>query len=134
MSPTSIKQPPSERLVQTQNVMLFLDACGLNAEQQVDILGLPAETRSRILRRFRDDTPFPDTPKVSERFVHLLGIIDALSTTYPCNAEMGPGWMHAPHRRFKKRSPLSTILEDGLGGLVSVRAHLDCTFAWQNNI
>ena len=61
----------------------------------------------------------------------LLGIIDALRTTYPRNAQMGPRWMAEPHVRLKNRCPLQAMLEDGEVGVVAVLSELDCAYAWE---
>ena len=61
----------------------------------------------------------------------LLGIIDALRTTYPRNVNMGPRWMNTPHRRMKERTPVHTMLEDGESGVITVLSELDCAYAWE---
>lgn len=120
-----------ERLVLTHTIMELLDSWGMDAGDQVNVLGLPEGTRTRTLRRYREDTPLPDDPVVMDRAEHLLGIAEALRTTYPRNAKMGAHWMKRPHRRFQNRSPLATIVNGGRGGLVAVRAQLDCAYAWE---
>ena len=42
---------------------------------------------------------------------------------------MGSRWMQTPSRHFRGRRPAER-LTDGLEGIVSVRAYLDCTYAW----
>ena len=124
----SEEQTEDPRLRMTRYVMGLLDDWELNAQQQVDVLALPDGTRSRALRAFRDDTAFPDTDDVNKRVEHILAIDDALHTTYPHSDKMGQLWMRRGHRRFKQRTPVNTIIEDGLQGLVSVRMHLDCSW------
>ncbi|MCK5091375.1 MAG: DUF2384 domain-containing protein, partial [Gammaproteobacteria bacterium] len=77
--------------------------------------------------------PLPDKANIMERVVHVLGIDDALRTTFPRNHKMGAHWLRKPHRRFNRRTPLSVILQDGLNGLISVRADVDCAFAWSKS-
>ena len=122
-----------DRVNVTRIIMNLLDDWGLNAEQQLVVLNLPEGTPTRALRRYRDDTPFPDDPAVLKRVEHLLGITDALRTTFPRNANIGLLWMKQPCRRLRKRRPLDIIIEDGLSGLITVRTHLDCSFAWQES-
>lgn len=122
------QQTEDPRMRMTRYVMGLLDSWELNAEQQVSVLALPTGTRTRILRSFRDDTALPDTDDVNKRVEHILAIDDALHTTYPHSNKMGALWMRRGHRRFKQRTPVNTIIEDGLQGLVSVRMHLDCSW------
>ena len=43
---------------------------------------------------------------------------------------MAKKWLQTPHRRFNKRTPIEIMLDEGLGGLIAVRADLDCAYAW----
>ena len=129
----SEQQTEDPRMRMTRYIMGLLESWELNAAQQVDILALPEGTRRRVLRSYRDDTPLPDTGDVNQRVEHLLAIDDALHTTYPHSNKMGQLWMHRGHRRFKQRTPVNTIIEDGLQGLVSVRMHLDCSWIGSAN-
>ncbi|VAW72001.1 hypothetical protein MNBD_GAMMA12-3002 [hydrothermal vent metagenome] len=119
-----------QRTKLTRHLMNSLDEWGLSNEQCWVLLDLPGKKSGKDLRRYRDNTPFPDHKEVNIRIAHLHGIIEALRTTFPRNQNMGPQWMRKPNRRFQKRSPLATIVEGGIGGVISVRMHLDCTYAW----
>lgn len=122
---------PEGRLLITQKVMLALDEWGLSGEQIVAVLALPEGQRTRHLQKFRTDTPFPVEENINIRIVRLLGIIDALRTTYPRNEQMGPRWMNTPHKRMQNRTPVHTMLEDGESGVVTVLSELDCVYAWE---
>ncbi|MDH5571072.1 MAG: MbcA/ParS/Xre antitoxin family protein [Gammaproteobacteria bacterium] len=119
-----------KQILMTQKVMQSLEEWGLSASEQLDVLNLPEGTRSRKLRAFHEETPFPDHPDVEYRVVRLLGIIDALRTSHPKNPSMGGRWMKTPHRRFKNKTPVQIMLEEGGSGLTAVLAELDCTYAW----
>ena len=108
------------QIIMTQKVMQCLDDWGLSAIEQVSVLDLPDGTRTRKLRAYHENTPFPDHPDVEYRVIRLLGIIDALRTSYPKNPTMGGRWMKMPHRRFQNRTPLQTMLEDGGNGVTAV--------------
>ena len=127
MSAVNIEQ----QLLRTQKVMSALDDWGLSGEQILAVLDFPATERSRHLAKYRKDTPFPDDEKVICRVTFLLGIIDALRTTYPRNIQMGALWMARPHVRLKNRCPLQAMLEDGDVGVVAVLSELDCAYAWE---
>ena len=111
--------------------MNALDEWGLSGEQMLAMLDLPETERSRHLAKYRKDTPFPDDEKVICRVKFLLGIIDALRTTYPRNLQMGARWMAKPHVRLNNRCPLQAMLEDGEVGVVAVLSELDCAYAWE---
>ena len=66
-----------------------------------------------------------------ERLEHIVGIADALRTTFPRNYRMASQWMLSPHKRFDGMSPTAVIVSKGLRGLMMVRAQLDCSFAWE---
>jgi len=120
-----------QKLLHTQKVMNALDDWGLSGDQILAILDFPETERSRHLAKYRKDTPFPDDENVACRVKFLLGIIDALRTSYPRNLQMGARWMAAPHARLKNRCPLQAMLEDGETGLVAVLSELDCAYAWE---
>ena len=117
----------------TQVIIGLLDQWGVKDTAQINILGLPESTRSRVIRSFRKNTPIPLDDKVRERIDHIMGIADALYTSFPLNEMGGAMWMNRTNERFQNRSPLDAILEDGLDGLLAVRRHLDCAYDWHTN-
>lgn len=131
MSASTPNFSPEQKLLRTQKVMNALDDWGLTGEQILMMLDFPENERSRHLAKYRKDTPFPEDEKVSSRVIYLLGIIDALRTTYPRNVQMGARWMAAPHVRLQNRCPLQAMLEDGETGVVAVLSELDCAYAWE---
>jgi len=122
---------PEQKMLRTEKVMSAVDEWGLSGEQILVILDFPDTERSRHLQKYRKDTPFPDDEKVNTRLTYLLGIIDALRTTFPRNLQMGARWMAEPHIRLKNRPPLQAMLEDGELGVVAVLSELDCAYAWE---
>ena len=120
-----------QRVTITLKIMEAVDEWGLSGEQILAVLDMPKDHRSRHLQKYRKDTPLPDVESVNNRILRLLGIIDALRTTYPRNLQMGARWMKMPHRRFQQRTPLHTMLEDGEKGVIAVLSELDCTYAWE---
>jgi hypothetical protein len=131
MSSVTSNLSSEQQLLRTQKVMNALDDWGLTGEQILVMLDFPETERSRHLAKYRKDTPFPDNEKVTSRVIYLLGIIDALRTTYPRNLQMGARWMAAPHVRLQNRCPLQAMLEDGENGVVAVLSELDCAYAWE---
>lgn len=119
------------RISITRQVMQVLCDWSLSASQQAEVLAMPQGTRSRHMHQYKEDEPFPEHPELDVRVEHILGIADALRTSYPRNLEMGAYWMRqANKKRFNNRAPLQCILDDGLEGLLAVRIHLDCAYDW----
>ena len=122
-----------DRIALTKAIMAMLDDWGLASAEIITVLGLPTKTRQRQLEHFRRNTPFPDNEQIMLRIEHLVGIADALRTTFPRNARMGPIWLRRPHRRLSNQTPLDTMIEQGVNGLRSVRAELDCAYSWEHS-
>ena len=117
----------------TKAVMKILDTWNLTTEQIVLVLDLPAETKKRQLDKFRTLKSFPKDDLIIRRLSHIVGISDALRTTFPRNENMSEKWLKTQHRRFDNETPLSVIVGQGVDGLCKVRAELDCTFAWDTS-
>jgi hypothetical protein len=121
---------PDERGEFARLIVSLLDDWGVSAGDQVALLALPAGTRAGVIRQHRQGKPLPDIETVHQRAEHLIGIADALRTSFPLNARMGGVWMNRGHRQFDHRTPLQVMIEDGPEGVIQVRAHLDCAFDW----
>ena len=119
-----------DRITVTRAIINMLDSWGVSAANQITLLALPKGTRPGAIRQFRQSTPFPEDAGVMERIEHLVGIADALRTSYPRNAYMSSIWMNRINHRFDNRTPLAAMLEDGLNGIIAVRTHLDCAYDW----
>jgi len=114
----------------TQAVMHALDDWKLGGEQILSVMALPDNIKVRHLSLYRNSQAFPETEEVTERLRHVLGIIDALSTSYPTNPRMSLFWMTRNSKKFQNRAPIQVIIEDGLEGLITIRKHLDCSYDW----
>lgn len=112
-------------------IMSLLDNWGLSNTEKLNILAFPDATRARSMRQYYNGKPLPDNSKVLERVEHLVGIADALHTSYPLNEYMPKFWLNKSNKLFGDRTPLNCMLEDGLDGIVAVRIHLDCAYDWE---
>ena len=119
----------AERLELTRGILNMLDDWEVDAKDQLTLLGLN-DFPAREVKRLRDSRPLPDDPEVMQRVEHLISIADALRTTYPFSRRMGKLWMHKPNRKFRQRTPIAMMVEDGIVGMISVRSYLDCSFSW----
>jgi len=117
----------------SQAIIGLLDQWGVSDSEQITLLGLPDKTRSRVIRKYRKDTPIPLDDNVREHIDHLMGIADALHTSFPLNEMGGSMWMNRSNTRFQNRKPIRAMVEDGLEGLLAVRRHLDCAYDWHTN-
>jgi len=113
-------------------VMLYLDSWKLSNAEVISILGLDPKIRTRHLQFFRSgDKPLPQEGETMQRIDHIVGIADALRTTFPFSDKMRLLWLRKPHRRFRKNTPLAVIMEKGLNGLMKVRIEVDCAYGWK---
>ena len=119
-----------ELLLITKSVMKILDNWELDSFQIISILGLPDKTPKRNINKYRNNLSFPYEKEIFERLEHIIGISDALRTTFPRNQHMASGWLKTEHRRFNNKAPIEVIIQEGLNGLRKIRSELDCTFAW----
>ncbi len=119
-----------KRLALTQSIMELLDDWKLLAKDKITLLGLPEDVRVRHMEQYRKDKAFPESEKVNEHLVHIVGIADALRTTYPRNLEMGTIWLNKSHKRLNHKTPMNIMTTEGLKGLRRVRGILDCTYEW----
>jgi hypothetical protein len=118
----------------TKAVVHHLDEWNISGEEMINILGLPDEIRPRHLQQYRQgDKVFPQTEDIMYRIDHLVGIADALRTTFPFSNQMRVMWLQKPHRRFQKRSPLLVMLAEGTEGLMRVRIEVDCSYGYHIN-
>lgn len=102
----------------------------LSLDDQHALLALPETIRRRHMHKLGEDIPLPDDRDILERAEHLLGIADALRTYFPNSKHARSRFIRSHSKKFRKRTPLQIMVDDGVSGLVRIRAHLDCTYAW----
>jgi hypothetical protein len=115
---TQIQQPSA-----SSQFSLFLrigEIWGLNAEQQITLLGSPA--RSTFFRWKKEEPNMPaDT---SERISHLTAIFKDLSILFD-TPWAGDRWLRTPNKAFEGVSALDVMLEGRLVDIIRVRQYLD---------
>ena len=112
-------------------VVNLLESWGLDTKDMQNLLCLPEKYRARKFTKIREgDDVLPNDEKVLRRAGYLLRISEALRTTYPRNPEMAGRWIRMRHRRFRHKTPLHMLLNEGETGLIAVLSELDCTFSW----
>ncbi len=123
----------ADQVTLTTSIMHILDSWGMTAEQIISLLALPEKTPTRALRRYRENTAFPYSEETERRLEHIIGIADALRTSYPHNPTMGAIWLRQSSKKMNNQIPLQVIVEKGLDGIIEVRKHLDCSYDWYKN-
>jgi len=118
---------------ETQRIIRMLDKFGLDAEQQIRILGFPKGTRTRTLRQYRENKPFPDDEQIQQRISILAHISDALRTTYPTNPQMALFWIKQKNRHLDNYRPVDVLGRGRRNDLLSVLSLLDCTVHWDQS-
>ena len=118
------------QMMLTRTTMSVLDSWKLSSDEMRELLGLPADVRSRSFQKYRMHQPFPNDADVLRRADYVVRIAGALRTTYPANPQMGPRWLRQPNRRLGN-PPLMLMIKGGEDGLIQVLAELDCTFGWE---
>lgn len=122
-----------EMKVISGKVVSYLDSWQVSSEEMLAILGAP-EIKPRHLPHYRKMTKaFEQTKEVMQRINHVVGIADALRTTFPHSDTMRLRWLRQPHRRFRKKTPLAVILDGGVNGLLKVRVEVDCAYGYAIN-
>lgn len=122
-----------EQIALTVRIMETLDSWGMSSAEIISLIALPEKTPTRALRRYRENTAFPLSPELEERINHIIGITDALRTSYPHNPHMGKMWMRQRSKKLNNQIPLQIITENGLQGIVEIRKHLDCSYDWHSD-
>lgn len=127
------KLAQEEQVALTVRIMEILDGWGMSSAEIISLVALPEKTPTRALRRYRENTSFPISPELEERLEHIIGITDALRTSYPHNPQMGKMWIRQRSKKLNNQIPLQIIVENGLEGIVEIRKHLDCSYDWHKN-
>ena len=94
------------------------------------LLGLPAHTRRRGLRRYTQGVALPEDRDSLERLSYLLAIERSVRTAFPHSPSMAHLWITTPSHHFAGRTPLEVMLSDGVGGMETVARFLTCTEDW----
>ncbi len=128
-----INMTQDEQIALTVRIMEILDGWGMSSTEIISLIALPDKTPTRALRRYRENTAFPVSPELEERLGHILGITDALRTSYPHNPNMGKMWIRQRSKKLNNQIPLQIIIENGLEGIIEIRSHLDCSYDWHKN-
>ncbi len=96
----------------------------LSNEEQLDLLGLDAGSRT-TLTRYRKGQPLGSNRDLLERVGHLLSVHKSLRLLFPRNRDLAYTWMRAPNRAFDNLTPVQVVRQYGFAGLLMLRSYLD---------
>jgi len=96
----------------------------LSTEEQLDLLGLDAGSRT-TLARYRKGQPLGSNRDLLERVGHLLSLHKSLRLLFPHNRELAYAWMRTPNRAFDNLSPVQVVRQYGFAGLLMLHSYLD---------
>jgi hypothetical protein len=120
-----------EKSAITINLMQILENWCLSDGEQLELLK-QENIKPRHLYQYRKgDKLFDFSDDFVERSQMILGIYDALGTTYPTNKDYGPIWLRREQKKFKGKTPIELMLS-GKAGMKRVWYFLDCTQSWQD--
>jgi len=120
----------SSRLRLAAEIMALFEQWKIGPSERIALLALPDSIKKRHLHKLGEDMPLPDDAEVMQRAEHIMGIADALRTYFPNSAHARNRWMVTTSKKFPHATPVEIMLRDGISGLIRIRAHLDCTYAW----
>ena len=129
-----ISHPNNQEQAQllTHQLTQILEYWQLSDQDQAHLLGLPSTFKIRHLYLYRrGDKAFDFDVTLLKRSEIILGIYDALGTTYPTNRDYSSIWLKRPVKKFKHKTPLELMLS-GEVGMRRVWHFLDCTQNWKN--
>lgn len=109
----------------THAVLMVLSRWGVDREDQLSLLGLPADTRPRVLRRFKGGEPLPPDPRIMERVDCLLQVDRALAPLFPHNPTLADLWVTTPSPHFSDGAPIASMLERGLPAMRELVTYLN---------
>lgn len=114
----------------TLHLTQIMEAWKLSDQEQVALLGLSKSLKARHLYLYRrGDKAFDFDQNAFERAKMILGIYEALNTTYPTHQEYCSIWLKRSVKKFKHKTPLALMLS-GSTGMKRVWHFLDCTQSW----
>lgn len=113
-----------------RTVMSVLSDWGLEHEQTLALLGLPAQTKPRALARIRSHGTTSVDDDFLERSRLILAIRNAVDSLYPHNQQAACMWVTTPNIMFNNVTPAQLMVYHGIDGMQTVLNHLDGVSDW----
>jgi uncharacterized protein (DUF2384 family) len=121
----------NDRQSLARETMRILDDWHIPPELQVILLGLPENTKPRMLNRYRvGDDVFAEDEETLRRLSCIINISQALNSAFPHNPDMANYWATSPSRFLGDRTPLDIMVSEGLEGMQTMLDHLNGDYSW----
>ena len=114
----------SHRLKITKMVMRLFDHWKLSTADQLELLGLSANSR-RMLTQYRKGKAIPNNRDIMDRIGWLLLIHQDLKSLYPDNPGICYSWVSRANTFFRNFTPLAMMKRNGLLGIFEVAQLLE---------
>ena len=116
----------------SSSLMAIFEDWKLSDKEQINLLALPQSFKTCHLYSYHNgDKVFHYTSYILARAEALIGIYNALGTTYPTHRAYGTIWLKRPVKKFNHKTPLELMLSGDVG-IKRVWHFLDCTQSWQD--
>ena len=112
------------RLKLTRMIMRLFDHWKLSTADQLELLGLSANSR-RMLTQYRKDKALPSNRDMQDRLGWLMVIHQDLRTLYPENPELCYSWVSRRSRHLDNLAPIEVMKEQGFLGIFRVAQLLE---------
>lgn len=97
----------------------------LGTEEQMNLLGMSAESRKVLKPYLRGERALPDSRDTLDRAGYLLGIHKGLRLLFPEDEGLRYDWVRRRNQALDQRRPLDIMLEQGLIGIARVARLVD---------
>lgn len=105
----------------------------LEDTDQIALLGLPEDTKPRMLNRFRAGMDVPNNPQFMQRAHFILSICNAVESLFPHNVTAANYWVTTRSYHFGDKSPLEVMVVHGLDGMEYILNLLNGEDNWGND-
>lgn len=107
----------------TPMLLKMFELWGLTAEEKLAALGL-SKNNGSALSRYKRGGAISGSRDMLYRAGNLLAIHKNLRLLFPKNPELAYKWMKTKNKALHGNTPIDTIVEMGLPGLMYVRGYL----------
>jgi hypothetical protein len=105
----------------------------LEESDQIALLGLPRDTKPRMLNRYRAGMEIPGSPQFLQRAHFILSICNAVESLFPHNAAAANYWVTTCSYHFGNKSPLEVMIVHGVDGMEYILNLLNGEDQWGDN-
>jgi len=101
----------------TKTLLSVFSNWNIEDRDQIALLGLPQNTKPRMLNRFRAGMDLPNNHEFLQRAHYILSISNAIDSLFPHNSTAANYWITTHSENFANKSPLEIMLIHGVEGM-----------------